>query len=275
MSTPVDAAALRARLVAPHGPYAALDVVASTGSTNADLVAAAERGAADRTVLIAEEQTAGQGRQQRSWVSPAGSGLYLSVLLRPTGVPRPRISWLTLLTGIAVARTAAWAGAEQPALKWPNDLLLGATAGKGAGILAELSGGGEPGVVIGVGLNVLPLPAGVPLGAGGLPGTSLRETGAHVLDRTELAGRLLTELAELDRTWREAGGDPEATGLAVEYRTWSATLGRRVRVELPGPTELVGVAEELDADGTLRVRTDAGTVATVSAGDVVHLRVQP
>ena len=83
MDTALDAEALRARLVAPNGPYAALGVVESTRSTNADLAQAAAQGAPDRTVLIALEQTAGQGRRGRTWSSPPG-GLYVSVLFRPS-----------------------------------------------------------------------------------------------------------------------------------------------------------------------------------------------
>jgi BirA family biotin operon repressor/biotin-[acetyl-CoA-carboxylase] ligase len=266
---PIDADALRARLVAPHGPYAGLNVVASTGSTNADLAAAGQQ--PDRTVLIAEQQTAGQGRQRRSWVSPAGSGLYLSVLLRPSDVPVERLGWIPLLAGVALARTVTWAGADTT-LKWPNDLLVGAGHRKAAGILAEVSAVRDNTVVLGIGLNVLPLPADVPVGAGGLAPTSLADERATQLDRTELAAHLLTQLAELELAWRAAGGDPVATGLAAEYRRWCGTLGQRVRVELPGPAELVGVAETLDADGTLVVRADDGRRHPVSAGDVVHLR---
>lgn len=367
MTIAINADVLRARLVSPNGPYAALDVVASTGSTNADLAAAAARAelpagrsqpgadrplsptdrsqpgadptvapadgaqpgtdraaspaggawpgadrtvspaggarpgadrpaspagqwqlgtdrtassagvarpVADRTVLIADQQTAGQGRQRRSWVSPPGTGLYLSVLLRPEGVPAPALSWIPLLAGVALARTVSWAGAAAM-LKWPNDLLLGPAKRKAAGILAEVNAVRDPIVVLGIGLNVRPLPDDVPPGAGGLPPTSLADEGATQLDRTELADRLLTELAELDRAWRLSGGDPEASGLAEEYRRWCGTLGQRVRVELPGPAELIGTAESLQADGTLQVRTDDNTLHPIYAGDVIHLREHP
>lgn len=263
--TPLDAAALRAALVAPTGPYAALDVVEATGSTNADLAAAARGGGRDRTVLLAELQTDGQGRRSRRWASPAG-GLYLSVLLRP-GVPAARFGALTLLAGVALVRTARWAGA-QAALKWPNDLLLGPDLAKGAGVLAEADAGA---VVLGIGLNVAPLTDEVPSGPGGLAATSLADAGATRLDRTELAVALLTELAALEDAWRAAGGDPVASGLLAEYRVCCATLGRRVRVELAAG-ELVGTADRLGADGTLVLRADDGAEHPVSAGDVVHLR---
>lgn len=282
---PLDQTTLRARLLAPEGPYAALDVVERTGSTNGDLSFAARHGAADRTVLIAEEQTAGQGRLIRHWVSPRGGGIYLSVLLRPEDLPPVRLSWLTLLAGVALVRTARWTGAAEAGLKWPNDLLLGADQRKAAGVLAEVSnqGGSDQGglnqkgnaVVLGMGLNVLPLGEDVPLGAGGLAATSLAEAGATQLDRTEIVTHLLTELATLDDAWRAADGNPFASGLHEEYRQYCVTFGRRVRVELGGAADAIeGVASYLEGDGTLVIRMPDGTDHSVSAGDVVHLRAQ-
>ncbi|HEY1571423.1 MAG TPA: biotin--[acetyl-CoA-carboxylase] ligase [Pseudonocardiaceae bacterium] len=254
------------RLRSLVGTYAAVDVVPSVASTNASLVTAAREGAADRTVLIAERQTAGQGRRSRDWASPAGTGLYLSVLLRP-GLPAARLSWLTLLAGVAVVRTARWAGAEA-VLKWPNDLLLGPERRKGAGILAEVT---QDAVVLGIGLNVLPLPADVPLGPGGLAPTSLAEAGATETDPTALAVRLLTELAGLEDTWRRSGGDPAAGGAHEEYTGYCATIGRRARVELPGAT-VTGTVTGVDPDGGLLLHADDGSDQVFSAGDVVHLR---
>ncbi|HEU5475801.1 MAG TPA: biotin--[acetyl-CoA-carboxylase] ligase [Actinophytocola sp.] len=263
----VDATALRASLVAPSGPYAALDVVPSTGSTNADLAAAAVAGAADRTVLIAERQTAGRGRRGREWVSPP-AGVYLSVLLRPDPVPAARLGGLAVVAGLALVRTAAGAGVAAE-LKWPNDLLAG--AGKCAGVLSEAVPGG---VVVGIGLNVAALPAEVPPGPGGLPATSLEQSGAGRLDRTAVAGALLAAFAEYETRWRAADGDLAAAGLLDEYRRACRTLGRRVRVELPDG-ELTGTATGVDAGGELVVDTDGGTRRTLSAGDVVHLRATP
>ncbi|HEX4705513.1 MAG TPA: biotin--[acetyl-CoA-carboxylase] ligase [Pseudonocardiaceae bacterium] len=260
----MDADRLRAELA---GRYAAVDVVASTGSTNRDLAAAARDGAADRTVLIADEQTAGQGRLARTWASPPDAGLYLSVLLRLDMVPVVRLSWLAPLAGVALVRTARFAGAEA-VLKWPNDLLIGSAHGKGAGVLAEVGEGSA--VVIGIGLNVLPV-TDIEPGAGGLPAMSLAGAGATVLDRGALATRLLTELADLDDAWRTAGGDPDASGLAEEYHACCDTFGQRVRVELPTGA-LTGVATHLSPEGALVVRTDDGRDHPVSAGDVVHLR---
>ncbi|GLZ35658.1 biotin--[acetyl-CoA-carboxylase] ligase [Lentzea sp. NBRC 105346] len=269
LDAPLDAAALRARLVEPHGVYSALDVVASTRSTNADLAKAAVAGAADRTVLLAEEQSAGQGRRGRSWSSPPG-GLYLSVLFRPTDVPAQRLPWLNLLAGVALVRVARSVGVEA-SLKWPNDLLLGPDGRKGAGILSEITAGVAQAVVVGIGLNVGKLPDDIQPAPGGLEPTSLADEGAEA-DRFELAVKLLSELGSLEKAWRETGGDPFASGLHEEYQQHSATVGRRVRVELAGGMQLQGTAQRIEADGTLVVRGPDGADHGVSAGDVVHLR---
>ncbi|HEX7658821.1 MAG TPA: biotin--[acetyl-CoA-carboxylase] ligase [Pseudonocardiaceae bacterium] len=277
-SNPLNVAALRAALLRPVGGYAAVDVVEHTGSTNVDLAAAARAGAGDRTVLIAEEQTAGQGRRTRPWVSPPGTGLYLSVLLRPTDVPLAKLPWLALVAGIALARTAEWVGVEA-ALKWPNDLLLGSPRKKAAGVLAEVISEAAPhgtgkslAVVLGIGLNINHLPPDVPLGAGGLGATSLADEGAIETDRTALAIRLLSEFATAEKAWRDHGGDSATSGLKEQYRRRCETIGKQVRVEVPGGREVTGLAEDLGNDGTLLVRSDDGTERSLSAGDVVHVR---
>lgn len=274
---PLDPERLRSALVAPNGPYAAVGVVSTTGSTNSDLAAAARAGSPDRTVLIAETQTAGRGRQARSWVSPAGAGLYLSVLLRVGGVPRHRLGWLTLLAGVAVARTVRDAAGVAATLKWPNDVLAGPRAAKCCGILAEaVDGGAEPIAVVGIGLNVSHQPDELPAGAGGLPGTSLAIEGGRT-DRAELAVALLTEFDRWERRWRAAQGDPVTSGVLDAYRAGCSTIGQQIRVELPagGPTsEIRGTATDVDADGRLIVQS-ADARHVVSAGDVVHVRPQP
>jgi BirA family biotin operon repressor/biotin-[acetyl-CoA-carboxylase] ligase len=262
---------LRRALVAPAGPFGALDVVSSTGSTNADLVAAAASGAEDRTVLIAERQTAGRGRRSRDWISPPASGLYLSVLLRPGDVPAGRLGSLAMVAGIALLRTAREVAGVDAVLKWPNDLLAGPARGKCAGVLSEAAASGSA-VVVGIGLNVASVPGEVPAGPGGLIATSLADAGARLTDRTDLAIALLTRFAEAEAAWRSAGGDLASAGLLAVYRDGCATLGQRVRVELPNDSELTGVATDLDASGELLIKADDGAEVTVSAGDVVHLR---
>lgn len=257
--------ALRRALLVPAGPYAALDVVASLPSTNAALAVAARDGAPGRTVLVAEHQSAGRGRAARSWVAPARSGLTLSVLLRPSEVPQPRWGWLPLLAGVVLCRTVTTLGGVPAALKWPNDLLLGVHLRKAAGILSEVVPG--PAVVIGIGLNVTARPEELPV-----PGaTSLAQEQSACTDRELLLQTLLGELAREVLVWSSHGGDPEASGLGEEYRRRCATLGRQVRVELPGRPALAGSAVDVDGDGRLVVLSE-GRRRALAAGDVTHVR---
>ncbi|ASO22557.1 BirA family biotin operon repressor/biotin-[acetyl-CoA-carboxylase] ligase [Actinoalloteichus hoggarensis] len=277
--TPLDQETLRAALLGPAGPYAALDVVATTGSTNADLVAAAQAGAPDRAVLIAEEQTGGRGRQSRSWASPAGAGLYLSVLVRPEGVSPVHFGWLPLLAGLALTRVVRATAGVTAAMKWPNDLLVGPAERKCSGILAEAvtqppPGGGvsSPAVVVGLGLNVDHRPEELPARPQGPEATSLHAEGAVGLDRVALAIDLLRELDAVERVWRSHHGDVVRSGQLAACRQASATLGRRVRVELAGDRSVLGTAVDVDEAGRLVVRSDTGQTEAYSAGDVVHLR---
>ncbi len=267
-------AALRQTAVAPQGPWARLDFVDRTGSTNADLAAAAADGAPDRTVLVAHRQDAGRGRRERTWESAPSEGLTFSVLLRPSEVPLEQWGWAPLLTGLALVvamedyRPAAGDAAVTAALKWPNDLLLGPAQRKGAGILSEVVDGGDGShaLVVGVGINVATPEAELPEG-----GTSLLAQSV-LRSRPDVLGDVLATLASLDDDWRAARGDAARAGLLAGYRRRCATLGSTVRVALPGDRELHGVAEEIDDDGRLVVRAADGSPTTVSAGDVVHVR---
>lgn len=256
---PLNQAALAGRL--PAGWQ--LTVVAETGSTNADLLAAAERGAADRTALVAELQTSGRGRLDRGWDSPAGAGLTVSVLLRPP-VPNTGWGWLPLIAGLALCRSLG----ERARLKWPNDLLMGDEQAKVAGILGESSGDA---VVLGIGINVSTIAEELPVPTA----SSLALQGHPVLDRSELLANLLLGLdAELAR-WYAADGNAVAAGIAGDYRSRCATLGREVSVQLPDGTER-GRAMAVDDLGRLVVQpTGGGEPIVVAAGDVTHIRAVP
>ncbi len=244
--------------------WTSVSVVPVTGSTNADLLS---RGGPEGQVLVAESQTAGRGRMGRSWISAPGASLTFSVLLRPTSVPAPRRGWLPLMAGVAVACAVRDVSGVAAVLKWPNDVLAGSR--KLAGILAEQSGDA---VVIGIGLNVATPADALPVSPAGLPATSLLVEGAAVAREALLAG-ILRELERRYAAFRD-DPDPERAGLLTEYRALCATLGRSVRVELPGGGGvLAGVAEDIDADGCLLVAPSSGaTPAAVSAGDVIHIR---
>jgi BirA family biotin operon repressor/biotin-[acetyl-CoA-carboxylase] ligase len=249
--------------------WSPLDVTASTGSTNADLLAAAGTGAAEGQVLVAEEQTAGRGRLGRPWSSVPGASLTFSVLLRPVPVPLAQRGWLPLLAGVATATAVRSVAGLDAGLKWPNDVLAGER--KLAGILAEQSPDAAA-VVIGIGLNVnTPADALPPPTPGGLAPTSLLAEGAAA-DRADL---LLTLLDQLGRWYTAFRSDPDAvrSGLLDAYRALCVTLGQAVRVSLPGGRELTGTATDVDADGHLLVAPDpGGPPVRVSAGDVIHVR---
>ncbi|MET9906557.1 biotin--[acetyl-CoA-carboxylase] ligase [Streptomyces sp. NPDC006476] len=266
---PLNAVALRRGLVREGGLWRELEVVRATGSTNSDLVALAAAGkAAEGSVLVAEEQTAGRGRLDRQWTAPARSGLFFSVLLNPAEVPVARWGWLPLLTGVAVATGLARAAGVDTALKWPNDLLV-SIAGeerKAGGILAERAG--DDGVVIGVGVNVTLRESELPVPAAG----SLALAGAVSTDRDPLLRAALRALEEWYGRWREAGGDPAESGLQETYAAGCATLGRTVRAELPGDRSVTGEAVAVDGDGRLVIATADGVQEPVGAGDIVHLR---
>ena len=259
---------MRVAAVRPGGLWRAIEVTAVTGSTNADLLARAAGGEPEGAVLAAEEQNAGRGRLGRAWVSPPRAALTFSVLLRPAAVPRARLGWLPLLAGVAVAAAVRDVAEVDAQLKWPNDVLVGPA--KVGGILAEAAGGA---VVIGVGVNVSTEPAGLPpRGPGGLAATSLLIEGAAGTDRSRLLAAILAGLERRYRTWSQVFGDTERSGLRAEYTGLCATLGRRVRVELPGGRVVDGLAADLDADGRLLVSVPPEADLPVAAGDIVHLR---
>ena len=229
--------------------------VAETGSTNDDLVALASAGEASGSVLVADHQTAGRGRLDRTWEARPGDGLLMSVLLDAPA----RVGLVPSAVALA-ARAAAGHyrvdGAVE--LKWPNDLMARAErppereagASKLAGILAVTVGDR---VVVGMGLNV----------HGGPPG-------AAWLD--DLAGRRTSRRALLDTFLADLGRRIEDwDGVALDYRRECATLGQRVSVQLSEET-LVGVATDIDDLGCLVLQTGDGARRVLSVGDVTHLR---
>lgn len=235
--------------------------VSESASTNAELVRRASLAElADFTVLATTNQTAGRGRLGRSWVSPPGTTIAVSVFLRPgDGMP-----WLSLLAGLAMTRAVRSLIPGQPvALKWPNDVQVDGF--KVSGLLGEIVPTG--GAVMGAGLNLTMAEDQLPVATA----TSLTLRGA---DPTELPDRALAvyleEFASQWRAFADSSFDPEA-GLRAAVTAACGTLGREVRVELPdGSTEL-GVAESIDALGRLVVG-GRGRRLTVAAGDVTHLR---
>jgi BirA family biotin operon repressor/biotin-[acetyl-CoA-carboxylase] ligase len=235
-----------------------VEVVDATPSTNALVAERARSGAAgEGLVVVAEHQTAGRGRLDRTWETPARSALTVSLLL----VPRAAAAdwpWLPLLTGYAASRALRQLGASV-ALKWPNDVLLGDR--KLAGILTErVDTPTGPAVVTGIGINVGLRREELPYDGA----TSLAIEGLAV-DRTDLLSALLRSL----RTEYDAFQRGELAALRTAYAASCATIGRQVSVDLPTGERLVGEATGIDEGGRLLVAGPAGVVP-VSAGDVVH-----
>ncbi|SNR87883.1 BirA family transcriptional regulator, biotin operon repressor / biotin-[acetyl-CoA-carboxylase] ligase [Geodermatophilus saharensis] len=261
---PLDPVALQAALVRDSRLWRSLEVAEEVGSTNAVLAARATDDAPEGAVLVAEHQSAGRGRLDRTWVSPPRAGMTVSVLLRPD-VPAARRAWLPLLTGVALAEAVGEVSGVRTSLKWPNDLLA-ADGLKLAGILAEATGDA---VVVGTGLNVTTRREELPP-----TGTSLAVVLGAPVDRGTL---LLAYLRGLERrylAWTAALGDPVASGLAGDYLAWSSTVGADVTVTLPDGADLAGTATAVDWDGRLVLQTAAGTVELAS-GDVQHVRTRP
>jgi BirA family transcriptional regulator, biotin operon repressor / biotin---[acetyl-CoA-carboxylase] ligase len=282
---PLHALALTRALVTPGGRWTEVRVVAETGSTNADLVALAQHGAPEGAVLVAERQSAGRGRLDRSWTAPARAGITMSLLLRPE-VPLSRLGWLPLLAGVALAEAVGRVAMVDAVVKWPNDLLVRSATdrqveayGKCAGLLAETvpgpagSGGSTPAVVLGIGLNVSQRADELPELAdpAAVPPTSLALTGALCVDRDPLLRAVLRAFDQWYGEWLRAGGDAESSGVRGAYQKCCVTLGQRVSVLLPDAATLVGLASDVDSDGRLVVATDDGMRA-VAAGDVRHVR---
>ncbi|NQW71271.1 MAG: biotin--[acetyl-CoA-carboxylase] ligase [Actinobacteria bacterium] len=244
-------------------------VLETTTSTNSEVALLVQSGALEGVCVVAEEQTAGRGRQGRVWVSPPSAGLWMSVLVRPGEVPRSRWGWLSLLAGLAARDAITELGRVPVGLKWPNDLMTtGSWPGmrKLGGILSEACGSpdspsGEA-VVIGIGINVTLTPGELPTPQS----TSLFVEGGSV-DREALLVAILRHFFARLEQWRAA--DPV---LAGDYRAACVTLGRIVDVSMPGGRLERGEAKSIDDDGHLEIFSQ-GKLVSVTAGDVIHATI--
>jgi len=247
--------------------------LAETTSTNTVALEAAQAGEPEGLVVVADHQTAGRGRLDRSWVAPRGTALLMSVLLRPgsgpagpeaAGSDRAAVSPHLAISALGCAAAAACglvAGFE-PGLKWPNDLV--AEGGKLGGILAETTSN-LAAVVVGLGLNLR------------RPDDRPAELQAAAADLEVLAGRPVDRDALLDAILRGFAAryarlrDGQTSPLVAEYRSRCVTVGQRVRIEQPHGV-LEGLACGVGGDGTLEVDTGTGGIVAVVVGDVIHLR---
>jgi BirA family biotin operon repressor/biotin-[acetyl-CoA-carboxylase] ligase len=264
MSTPVTPELASARAVV-EGAGATMTVLATTGSTNADLLRDAP-GLVSGSVVVTLEQSAGRGRLDRSWVAPAGQALAASVLVRADLDERDR-GWLPLVAGAAVrdAVAAAVSPAERVLVKWPNDVLVDGR--KVSGVLCQVASDGS--VVVGVGVNLtipadaLPTPTATSLLVAGAtdPATTLADavlTGFWTSLQEAVAGLV--------------AGAAAADAVRSHVRAVCGTVGQRVRLELPDGSTVEADATGVDDDGRITIRDRTGASRGVAVGDVTHLR---
>ena len=215
----------------------------------------AESGAEEGTVVVAERQTAGRGRQGRSWVSREGN-LYFSAVFRPTMETLP---FLSMIAGVATSRAIRKTTGLDPRIKWPNDVIL--SGKKVGGILVESAVEGEKVLyaIVGIGINV------------NLDTEKLEDIAGHATDLNTAAGRSVPR----EEVFRQLLHDLDSLYLQViqgesplpEWRTLVETLGQRVQTRR-GKDYYRGLAEGLDELGNLQLRLDDGQLVTLTAGDV-------
>ncbi len=238
------------------------------GSTNDEGGRLARGGASHGTVIIADAQTAGRGREDRRWESPPGTGLYLSAITRPS-LPLAQVPPMTLAIGIGVCDAARQLGAAAE-LKWPNDVLV--RGKKLAGVLVEAQSQGPrlDAVVIGIGMNL----ADDPPPAVAATATSLAQaTALHYENPLALRDHVVEILLGHVQHWLDRYS---AAGLAVIIDAWQARMapGLAARATIGGE-QLVGTVAGLDGDGALLLRDRVGALHRVRSGDVEVIRGTP
>ena len=246
-------------------------------STNREAVQLAQAEVEHGTVVVAESQTAGRGRLSRTWFSPPGINLYCSIILR-TARPPERLtewlSWLPLVSALAAAEAIEQVSSIHVSVKWPNDLLI--SERKVGGILCESGTGArsDPFQIIGIGINVNggqdDWPADLRDSA-----TSIRQERKILVDRNRLLAQLLLELEHCLDELAVHG----TSRLALAYHQRCSTIGITVRATLAGGEVIVGLAEGIGQDGSLRIRpqtahphSETPEIITLRVADIIHLR---
>lgn len=238
-----------------------IEILAQTDSTNLQLKKRAEAGAKEGLVLVADHQLAGRGRLGRSWQSPPGVNLYLSLLVRPD-IPVQQAPQLTFLSAVAVATTLADVCGLSAVVKWPNDILI--SGAKIAGLLNEMDAETERVnfVVLGIGINLNMTPDQFP-GELTYPATSVYlETGQRV-DRVRFLQALVQHLDAYYGEFLEQGFAP----IRSRWERLCPIVNRQVSIQT-GDVSLQGVVVGLEADGALRLQREDGGIERIVAGDV-------
>jgi BirA family biotin operon repressor/biotin-[acetyl-CoA-carboxylase] ligase len=249
--------------LAPHlrGTWREVDWVEEVDSTQRLARERARQGAPEGTTVIAERQTAGRGRLGRVWHSPGGLNLYCSIVLRPP-VPPHAVPQLALVAGVAVAAAIAEETGVRPAIKWPNDVLLGGR--KVAGVLTEMDSALErvEHAILGIGVNLNAPESAFPPELREKASSLLLATGRRV-DRAAFTARLLAALEARYGRFLSGG----FASVRAEWESYSCLTGAQVRVVAP-EGELGGRVLDVDTDGALRLAQPDGRVVRVVAGEV-------
>ncbi len=231
-----------------------------TDSTNTQAKRLGDEGAAHGTLAVAEKQTGGKGRRGRRWESPAGSSIYMSILLRPDILPN-QAPMLTLVMALSVAKAIQICVGEEALIKWPNDIVVNDR--KVCGILTEMSTEIQwiNHVVIGTGINVNTenFPAEIAETA-----TSLYLESGKRQKRSLLTAEILRQFERYYSLFLDAG---DLSGIQEEYNSLLVNFGREVRVLEPGH-EYNGVAGGINETGELLIHTKDGQIRQVYAGEV-------
>ena len=245
-------------------------------STNREAVQLAQAEVEHGTVVVAESQTAGRGRLSRTWFSPPGINLYCSIILRMARPPERLtewLSWLPLVSALATAEAIEQVSSIHVSVKWPNDLLI--LERKVGGILCESGAGSrsDPFQIIGIGINVNggqdDWPADLRDSA-----TSIRQERKILVDRNRLLAQLLLELEHCLDELAVHG----TSRLALAYHQRCSTIGITVRATLAGGEVIVGIAEGIGQDGSLRIRpqpahphSETPEIVTLRVADIIHV----
>jgi len=219
------------------------------------------KGTPEGTIVLAEAQTKGRGRLGRNWLSPKYKGIYLSLILRPKILPN-QTPILTLLVAVSICEAVKEKVGIDAQIKWPNDIFI--RNKKLGGILTELNAEMDVVrfVVIGVGLNVNNDKKTLVSGA-----TSLKEHKKEAVNRIELLQEMLRRIEANYMLFQEEGSKP----VIERWRQYNVTLGKRVKI-ISHKEHMEGEALDIDSDGGLLLRSDAGLMQKVMAGDIMHCR---
>jgi BirA family biotin operon repressor/biotin-[acetyl-CoA-carboxylase] ligase len=234
----------------------------SVDSTNAEALRQAAKGAADRTVVVAETQTAGRGRLDRRWHSPPGTGMYFSVILRPEDAVS--LNLVPLAAGVSVVYAIRETCGVEAKIKWPNDVQINGK--KVCGILCEAVEAGKI-IIVGVGINLGKWKEQLPDDVSSRPVTTLEDETGEAVDRDRLLSRFLDEF----RLLCEVRSVFETEAVIERVRASHEPFGGEVRV-ISGGEESVGTARGIDGEGRFLVEFSGGVTRAFVAGDVELIR---